>query len=82
MAVQAEVPVLVCHLEIHAVEELRRGALSCHISVTFSDLSVSVKVHEFVLYRLPCRIVLLLICIVCIWGIAHHLAAQVASGAL
>ena len=75
MAVQAEVPFLVCDLEIKTVIELRGSALSCHISVCLSDRSVFVAVHKLVLQRLAVSSIFLLVEIVCVWCIAHHLAA-------
>ena len=74
MAVQAEIPVPICHLDIESVKELRRRALSCHVPVPFGYHSVTVEIDELVLYRVAVRIILLLVGIVCIRSIADHLA--------
>ena len=74
MAVKAEIPVPICHLDIESVKELRRRALSCHVPVPFGYHSVTVEIDELVLYRVAVRIILLLVGIVCIRSIADHLA--------
>ena len=81
MSVESEVPVPVCDLEVHTVEELWRCALSRHVTVIFRDGPVAVQVLERVLDRSPVRVESLLVGVVCIWRIAHHLPAEIASGA-
>ena len=82
MAVKTEVPVSESHLEIHSVIELRRRALACHVPVTLGYHSVTVEIHELVLYRVAVWIILLLVGIVCIRSIAYHLAGKISSSTL
>ena len=81
MGVEAEVPVLVRILDVDAVEELGQRALAGQVSVVVGYLSVTVPVHESVLYRPTLVVVELLVEVEGSRCIADSLLLQVAAGA-
>ena len=82
MSIDTEIKVAACHLHIETIVELRRRALSGHISIAFSDDAVTVQIHELILQRIVMGIILLLISVVGIRSISHHLTAKVSACSL
>ena len=75
MSVKTKVPVPPGEFHIDTEVERRSRTFACHISITFRDHAISVKVHKFILNRIALGIILLPVGIVGIWGITYHLSA-------